>query len=89
MSAAVQQPTTLDTMFSEAQGYYAYVRKSDEWVLVHRARCRFPTSMRAANGFGTCRTGEWFGPFATRPEVFDYAEKQGFARVRACSYCKP
>ncbi len=76
--------------WTEAQGFYAYVRKSDEWVVVHRARCRFPLSMNTANGTRrTSNTGFWIGPYATRSEAFDNAQDQGATRIRGCTYCKP
>jgi len=74
----------------EAQEYYVYIRKSDEWALVHRAGCRFPRHMNGAGGInGRSNTGTWTGPFACREDAFGQAEAHGLSAIRGCTYCKP
>jgi hypothetical protein len=75
---------------AEPQGYFVYLRKSDEWALVHRADCRFPRHMNGARGVSVRgNTGTWAGPFATREEAFARAQAHGIASVRGCTYCRP
>lgn len=74
----------------EPQGFYVYIRKSDEWALVHRARCRFPRQMNGAGGLAPrSNTGTWTGPFTCREEAFAQAQSAGLGSVRGCTYCKP
>jgi hypothetical protein len=70
--------------------YYVYFRKSDDWALVHRARCRF-VAARCCSQRDTQSgsLGTWLGPFAERSDGFAAAQSQGVFRVRACYYCKP
>jgi len=75
---------------TEPRGFYVYVRKSDEWALVHRAGCRFPRQMNGAGGLSPrSNTGTWTGPFASREEAFAQAQSIGLGSVRGCTYCKP
>jgi hypothetical protein len=70
--------------------YYVYVRRSDDWALVHRARCRFPSAMRCSRHEPKSSTGGvWLGPFASCSDGFAAAGSQGITRVRGCTYCKP
>lgn len=75
---------------SEPRGFYVYVRKSDEWALIHRAWCRFPRQINGVGGLALrSNTGTWSGPFPSREEAFAQAQCIGLGSVRGCTYCKP